>query len=130
MDQALVGNACAAGYVQALKPGAVGGDGADRRLGDVVTRDSVPRRRGQRDVKGIQVAVVGDERDQARIRQVAAPGQGQALNPCAFGKGHDASIVNLGGEGGQVETADEVAVGKVGLLQTEGLADGLMLVPC
>ena len=120
----------AAGYVQALKPGAVGGDGVDRGLGDVVTRGGVPCRRGQRDVEGIQVAVVGDERDEPGIRQVAAPGQGQALDPGAFGEGHDASIVDLSGEGGEVETADEVAVGKVGLLQTEGLADGLMLVPC
>jgi hypothetical protein len=75
------------------------------------------------------VAVVGDECNKPGIRQAAAPSEGEPLDPLALGQGHDASIVDLRGEGSEVQAPDKVAVGKVGLFEGECLADGLVLFP-
>ena len=101
-DQAVVGDPLAARYVEALQPGAVLGYCVDRGLGDGVTQNGVCCRHGERDVERIEVAVVRDEGDEPGICQVTAAGEGQALNPCAFGQRHDAAVVDVLSQGSQV----------------------------
>lgn len=81
------------------------------------------------DVEREKVAVVLDEGNKPRIRQPLAPRKCQALHARADRQGHDAPIVDLFGEGGQVEALDKVTVVEVGRLEAEGLADGLVLGP-
>lgn len=83
-DQALVGNALAAGYVKALQTRAVLGDRIDRGLGNVVVQGVGRLRGGERDVKRVEVAVAGNESDQAGIRQPRAARQGHALDARAL----------------------------------------------
>jgi hypothetical protein len=96
------------------------GDGVDGALGDVLVVGNV---------QGQQRRAVLDEGNEARVGQAAAVGQRQALDPGADGEGHDASIVDLVGEGGEVEALDEVAVLEVGVLEAERLADAVVVLP-
>ena len=120
LDQALVGDLCAVGYVQALQPPAVLGDGVDGELGDLLVAG---------DVQGEQVIAIPHEGGETTIGQALAVGQGQALDPVADGQGQYAAVVDPVGQGGQVKALDEVAVGKVGPLERQGMADGGVLVP-
>ena len=113
-NHALVRNPDTLRHVQALKPRAILGDGVDGSLGDLLVFGEVER---------IEVAVVGHEGDQARIRQVFAVGEGQTLDAGARSKGHDAAIVDHGSERGQVQAPNKVAVVEERVLDAECSAD-------
>jgi hypothetical protein len=75
------------------------------------------------------VGIILDEGNKAGIGEALAVGQGEALDARADGERHDAAIVDLVGEGRQVETLDEVAVREVWSFEAQSLADGRMLLP-
>lgn len=81
------------------------------------------------DVQGQQGRAVLDQSNQARVGQASTVGQRQALHPGANSQRHDAAIVDLISEGGEVEPLDEIAVVEVRLLQAQRLADAVVVPP-
>jgi hypothetical protein len=92
--------------------------------------DRVGLGRIQGDIERVELAAVGNERDEPRVGQVRASCESQAFNTFASSQGHDAPVVEACSEGGEVQAPDEIAVGEVGILEGESLADGLVIVPC
>lgn len=96
------------------------GNGVDGSLSNVLVVGNV---------QGQQGRAVLDQSDQARVGQASTVGQRQALHPGADGERHDAAIVDLISESGEVKPLDEVAVVEVGLLQAQRLADAAVVPP-
>lgn len=84
-------------------------NGVDGLLGDVLIVG---------DVESEKRGTALNQRDKTKICETATVGEGQTLDSGADGKRLHASIVDILGEVGKVEAADEVAVAKEGVLQT------------
>lgn len=111
-DHGLVGDLDAVGNIETLEAIAVLGDGNNGGLGNLY----IPR-----DVKRKQMVTVGYQSNEASVCQAFAACQGQPLHAVTNGQGHDASVVNFVGKGGQVEALDEVPVREVRLLEAQSL---------
>ena len=98
-NHALVGDLCTTRNVEALKALAVFGDGDNSGLGDLVVT---------RYIESKEVAAVLHQGDKTRVGQAFAVGQGEALDAGAHGKGHNTAVIDLVGDGGQVQALDEV----------------------
>lgn len=120
LGQTLVRDLPATGHVQALELAAVLGNGDDRGFGDIAVARYVQSR---------QVLAAPEEGRQAHIGQAVAVGQGQALDAGAHGQGYDAAVIHAVGEGGEIQALDEGGVGEEGPLESEGGADGGVLLP-
>lgn len=113
--QTLVRNLPAARYVQALELVTRLGYGDDGGFGNVVVA---------RYIQGQHVLAAPNEGYQAHIGQTATVGQSQAFDAGAHGQGGDTTVVDLVGEGAEIQALDKVGVGEVGPLEAKGGADG------
>ena len=88
------------------------GNGKYGFLGDVDIAGHVQRGEG---------VVILEEGDETRVGQVLAAGQSHALDPGTDGQGHDGAVIDLLGQGGEVETLDKFRIGERGGLEAQGI---------
>jgi hypothetical protein len=107
VNHALIRDAIATRNIEALEPLAVLCNCIDRLLGDI---------RIVGNVKGQERGTILNESNEARVGQASTVCQSEALDTCANGQSHDATIVDLLGEGSEVESFDEISVAEEGML--------------